>query len=91
MSTSTNSVGARIPEREVLAPFFSSCFCLVHFLHQHTWDSLRKGTLRIKGCVNRVQAANKKRRPVRTLARAAVYFVGGKFRDTWVNYENNEN
>ena len=49
---------------------------------------LRKGTLRIKGTVNRVQAAKKsykKRRSVRTLARAAVLvenFVGGKIRDT---------
>ena len=48
---STNSVGGRIPEREVLAPFS------VHFLHHHTRDSLRKGTLRIKGTVNRAQVA----------------------------------
>ena len=61
------------------------------------WDNLRKGTLRIKGTVNRAQVAKKSYRSVRMLARAdkaAVWveiFVGGKFRDTGVNHENSEN
>ena len=51
-----------------------SCFWLVHFsvhfLHHHTQDSLRKGTLQIKGTVNRAQVAKKtykKRCPVQML------------------------
>ena len=48
-------------------PVFWSCFCLVHFsvhfsvhfLHHHTRDKLRKGTLWIKGTVNRVQVVKK--------------------------------
>ena len=56
---------------------------------------LEKGTLRIKGTVNRAQVAKKSYRdrcPVQTLAsvdRAAVWvenFVGGKFHDTGVNH-----
>ena len=54
---STNSIGACIPEQQVLATFFWSCFShvhfSVHFLHHHMWDSFRKGT------VNRAQVAIK--------------------------------
>ena len=107
------SVGAHIPghfsllfhgEREVLAPFVWSCFCLlhfsVHFLNHHTRDSLKMETLWIKGTVNGAQVAKKshdKTSPVRILAcvdSTAVWvesFVGGKFCDAWVNHENKEN
>ena len=62
-------------------PRFLSCFCVVHFsvhfFHHHTRDSLRKGTLRIKGTVNRAQVAKqnyKKRRPVSCENRAPPFW-----------------
>ena len=83
---STKSVGAHIPEREVLAPLFGCASALFTSLftssmHHHTRDSLRKGTLWIKATVNRTQVAKKSyknRRPVRTLARVhtAAVWVG---------------
>ena len=45
-------------------PVFRLCFCLlhlsVHFLHHHTWNSLRKETLQIKGTANRAQVAKQR-------------------------------
>ena len=57
----------------VLAYRIGPMLCLVHFsvhfLHHDTRDSLRKGTLRIKGTVNRAQVAKK----------SCSVRVGGKF------------
>ena len=86
---STNSVGARIPEREVLAPFvLLPCSLLCSLPPSPHARQLEKGDLWIKGTVNRAQVA-KKSQTLAHVDRAAVW--GGKFRDTRVNHENNKN
>ena len=70
-----------------------SLLCSLPSPHARQLESLRNGTLQIKGTVNRAQVAKKelqKCHPVQMLAcvdRAAVWvenFVGGKFCDTGV-------
>ena len=60
------------------------------------WDSLRKGTLWTKGTANGAQAAKKSHNKmslvqIQACVDSVENFVSGKFRDTWVNHENNEN
>ena len=64
---------------------------IVYFLNNGSENNTRQGTLGIDRIANRTQVL-KESHTIHAHTRTRGYIpVGGKFRDFWINHENNEN